>query len=109
MYTLPYQGAPREDINYGSRLDLGLPPTKLLLRLTEQLLQSSCYTYNRWFSSRPRSPVKYSVLCKYKHAVYYVTNCSTEVGKILFFLFFVEDGVTCGKMLLDCIYNTMLD
>ena len=55
--------------------------------------QSSCYTYNRWFSSRPRSPVKHSVLCKYKH-VYYVTNCSTEVGEhpILFFLFFVEES-----------------
>ena len=25
-------------LNYGSRLDVGLPPTKLLLRLTEQLL-----------------------------------------------------------------------
>ena len=48
--------------------------------------RSSCYTYNRWFSSRPRFPVKHSVLCKYKH-VYYVTNCRTEVGEhpILFF------------------------
>ena len=55
--------------------------------------KSSCYTYNRWFSSRPRSPVKHSVLCKYKH-VYYGTNCSTEVGEhpILFFLFFVEES-----------------
>ena len=54
--------------------------------------QSSCYTYNRWFSSRPTSPVKHSVLCKYKH-VYYVTNCSTEVGEhpILFF------SVLCGS------------
>ena len=25
-------------LNYGSRFDVGLPPTKLLLRLTEQLL-----------------------------------------------------------------------
>ena len=40
MYTLPYQGAPggRTGLNYGSRLDVGLPPTKLQLRLTEQLL-----------------------------------------------------------------------
>ena len=40
MYTLPYQGAPggRTRLNYGSRLDVGLPPTKLLLRLIEQLL-----------------------------------------------------------------------
>ena len=37
---LPYQGAPGggKRLNYGSRLDVGLPPTKLLLRLTEQLL-----------------------------------------------------------------------
>ena len=35
-----YQGAPGggKRVNYGSRLDVGLPPTKLLLRLTEQLL-----------------------------------------------------------------------
>ena len=34
------------------------------------------------------------MLCKYKN-VYYVTNCSTEVGEhpILFFLFFVEVAV----------------
>ena len=25
-------------LNYGSRLDVGLPPTKLLLRLTEQMV-----------------------------------------------------------------------
>ena len=62
---------------------MGLPPTKLLLRLTKRL--------HVWFSSRPRSPVKHSVLCKYN--TYYVTNCSTEVGEhpILFFLFFVEE------------------
>ena len=38
--TIKYQGAPggRTRLNYGSRLDVGLPPTKLLLRLTEQLL-----------------------------------------------------------------------
>ena len=40
------------------------------------------------------STVKHSVLCKNKH-VYYVTNCSTEVGEhpTLFFLFFVEETV----------------
>ena len=76
-------------LNYGRRLDVGLPPTKLLLRLTEQLLH-----VQQMFSSRPPSPVKHSVLCKYKH-VYYVTNCSTEVGEhpILLFLFFVEVAV----------------
>ena len=40
MHTLPYQGTPDggKRLNYGSRLGVGLPPTKLLLRLTEQLL-----------------------------------------------------------------------
>ena len=65
--------------------------------------KSSCYTYNRWFSSRPRSPVKHSVLCKYKH-VYYVTNCSTEVGEhpILFFLFFVEESSKRAAKTIAC-------
>ena len=65
--------------------------------------QSSCYTYSRWFSSRPRSPVKHSVLCKYKH-VYYVTNCSTEVGEhpILFFLFFVEESSKRAAKTIAC-------
>ena len=40
MNTLSYQGTPGggKRLNYGSRLGVGLPPTKLLLRLTEQLL-----------------------------------------------------------------------
>ena len=65
--------------------------------------KSSCYTYNRWFSSRPRSPVKHSVLCKYKH-VYYVTNCSTGVGEhpILFFLFFVEESSKRAAKTIAC-------
>ena len=50
---------------------------------------------------RPRSPVKHSVLCKYKH-VYYVTNCSTEVGKILFFLFFVEESSKRAAKTIAC-------
>ena len=43
-----------------------------LVGLTWVCLQLNCccdsqsnYTYNMWFSSRPRSPVKHSVLCKY--------------------------------------------
>ena len=86
MYTLPYKGAPGggKRLNYGSRLDVGLPPTKLLLRLTEQLL----YVQHMVFVEATfPSTVKHSVLCKNKY-VYYVTNCSTEVGEhpILFFL-----------------------
>ena len=69
-----------------------------LVGLTCVCLQLNCccdsqsrYMYNRWFSARPRSPVKHSVLCKYN--TYYVTNCSTEVGEhpILFF------SVLCGR------------
>ena len=53
----------------------------------------SSYTYNISFPSRPRFPVKHSVLCKY-NTYYYVTNCSTEVEErpILFFLGFVEES-----------------
>ena len=87
MYTLPYQGAPGggKRLNYGSRLDVGLPPTKLLLPLTEQLL----YVQQMVFvEATLPSTVKHSVLCK-NNRVYYVTNycCSTEVGEhpILFF------------------------
>ena len=38
MHSLPYQGAPGagKRLNYSNRLGVGLPPTKLLLRLTEQ-------------------------------------------------------------------------
>ena len=63
-------------------------PTKLLLRLTEQLLHVQQMVFVEATFS-----VKHSVLCKYKH-VYYVTSCSTEVGEhaILFFLFFVEES-----------------
>ena len=70
-----------------------------LIDLTWVCLQLNCccdsqsiYSYNRSFPSRPRFPVKHSVLCKYN--TYYVTNCSTEVGEhpILFFLFFVEES-----------------
>ena len=85
MYTLPYQGAPGggQRLKYGSRLDVGLPPTKLLLRLTEQLLHVQQMVF---VEATFPSTVKHSVLCKNKH-VYYVTNCSTEVGEhpILFF------------------------
>ena len=85
MYTLPYQGAPSggKRLNYGSRLDVGRPPTKLLLRLTEQLLHVQQMVFVK--ATFP-STVKHSVLCKNKH-VYYVANCSTEVGEhpILFF------------------------
>ena len=90
MHTLPYQGAP----GGGKRLNyvVGLAWVCLQLNCCCDS-QSSCYTYNIWFSSRSRSPVKHSVLCKYKH-VYYVTNCNPEVGQhpILFFLFFVEES-----------------
>ena len=86
MYTLPYQGAPGggKRFNYGSRLDVGLPPTKLLLRLTEQLLHVQQMVFVE--ATFPSTTVKHSVLCKNKH-VYYVTNCSTEVGEhpMLFF------------------------
>ena len=78
--TIPRRAAGR--LNYGSRLNVGLPPTKLLLRLTEQLLHVQQMVFVEvTFPSKA-----YSVLCKYKH-VYYVTNCSTEVGEhpILFF------------------------
>ena len=85
MYTLPYQGAPGggKRLNYGSRVDVGLPQTKLLLRLTEQLLHVQQMVF---VEATFPSTVKHSVLCKNKH-VYYVTNCSTEVGEhpILFF------------------------
>ena len=64
-----------------------------LVGLTWVCLQLNCccdsqnsYTYNRWFSSRPRSPVKHSVLWKYN--TYYVTNCSTEVGGHVLYFFF---------------------
>ena len=91
MYTLPYQGAPDggKRLNYGSRLDVGLPPTKLLLRLTEQLLHVQQMVF---VEATFPSTVKHSVLCKNKH-VYYVTNCSTEVGEhpMFFFLFFMEE------------------
>ena len=86
MYTSPYQGAPGggKRLNYGSRLDVGLPPTKLLLlRLTEPLLHVQQTVF---VEATFPSTVKHLVLCKNKH-VYYVTNCSTEVGEhpILFF------------------------
>ena len=92
MYTLPYQGAPGggKRLNYGSRLDVGLPQSKLLLRLTEQLLHVQPMVF---VEVTFPSTVKHSVLCKNKH-VYYVTNCSTEVGEhpLLFFLLFVEES-----------------
>ena len=65
-----------------------------LVGVTWVCLQLNCccdpqsnYTYNRWFSSRPRSSVKHWLVCKYN--TYYVTNCSTKVGEhpILFFCF----------------------
>ena len=67
---------------------MGLPPTKLLLRLTEQLLHVQQMVFvEATFPSKALGAVQY------KH-VYYVTNCSTEVGEhpILFFLFFVEES-----------------
>ena len=51
---------------------MGLPPTKLLLRLKGQLLIQQVHSVEAM-----RFPVKHSVLCKY--STYYVTNCSTEV------------------------------
>ena len=68
-------------LNYGSRLDVGLPPTKLLLRLTEQLLHVQEMVFvEATFPSKALGTVQD------KH-IYYVTNCSTEVGEhpILFF------------------------
>ena len=61
MYTLPYQGAPGggKRLNYGSRLDVGLPPTKLLLRLTEQLLHVQQMVF---VEATFPSTVKHSVL-----------------------------------------------
>ena len=101
MYTLPYQGAPGggKRLNYGSRLDVGLPPTKLLLRLTEQLL----HVQQMVFVEATFPSVRHSVLCKYKH-VYYVTNCSTEVGEhpILFFLFFVKESSKRAAKTIAC-------
>ena len=96
MYTLPYQGAPRggKRLNYGSRLDAGLPPTKLLLLHVQQMV---------FVEATFPSTVKHSVLFKNKH-VYYVTNCSTEVGEhpILFFLFFVEEGSKRAAKTIAC-------
>ena len=93
MYTLPYQGAPGggKRLNYGSRLDVGLPPTKLLLRLIEQLLHVQQMVF---VEVTFPSTVKHSVLCKNKH-VYYVTNWSTEVEEhpILFFCYLWKRAV----------------
>ena len=90
MHTLSYQGAASggKRLNDNSRLDGSLPPTKLMLRLTEQL-----HVQQMVFVEATRSPVKHSVLCKY-NTYFEITNCSTEVGEhpILFFLlFFVEE------------------
>ena len=102
MHTLPYQGAPGggKRLNYGSRLDVGLPPTKLLLRLIEQLLHVQQMVF---VEVTFPSTVKHSVLCKNKH-VYYVTNCSTEVGEhpILFFLLFVEESSKRAAKTIAC-------
>ena len=103
MYTLPYQGASGggKRLNYGSRLDVGLSPTKLLrLRLTEQLLHVQQMVF---VEAAFPSTVKHSVLCKNKH-VYYVTNCSAEVGEhpILFFLFFVEESSKRAAKTIAC-------
>ena len=79
---------------------MGLPPTKLLLRLTEQLLHVQQMVF---VETTFPSTVKHSVLYKYKH-VYYVTNCSTEVGEhpILFFLFFVEESSKRAAKTIAC-------
>ena len=69
---IPRRAGRREDIEL-----VGL--TWVCLRLNCCCDSQSSYTYNIWFSSRPRSPVKHSVLCKYNTC--YVTNCSTEVGE----------------------------
>ena len=70
----------------------GIELSILLVGLTLVCLQLNCccnsqssYSYNIPFPSRPRFPVKHSVLCRYNK--YYVTNCSTEIGEqqILFF------------------------
>ena len=83
MYTLPYQGAPGggKRLNYGSRLDVGLPPTKLLLRLTEQLLHVQQMVF---VEATFPSTVKHSVLCKNKH-VYYVTVVLKLESTLYFF------------------------
>ena len=85
-------------LNYGSRLDVGLPPTKLLLRLTEQLLHVQQMVFvEATFPSKALGTVQV------KH-IYYVTNCSTEVGEhpILFFLFFVEESSKRAAKTIAC-------
>ena len=114
MYTLPYQGAPggRKRLDYGSRVDVGLPPTKLLLRLTEQLLHVQQMVF---VEATFPSTVKHSLLCKNKH-VYYVTNCiiiinSTDVGEhpILFFQFFVEESSKRAAKTILVLAESMLE
>ena len=87
MHTLPYQGTPDggKRLDYGSRLGVGLPPTKLLLRLTEQLIHVQQMVF-------------------VEAMVYYVTNCSTEVGQhsIIFFLFFVEESSKRAAKTIAC-------
>ena len=91
MYTLPYKGAPggRTRLNYGSRLDVGPPPTKLLLRLTEQLLHVQQMVF-------VEATFRKALACCASintYIMYLVTNyCSTEVGEhpILF-------SVLCGS------------
>ena len=65
MYTLPYQGAAGggKRMKYGSRLDVDLPPTKLLLRLTEQLLhvQHMVFIEAATFPSKALGAVQVSV------------------------------------------------
>ena len=101
MYTLPYQGAAGggKRLNYGSRLDVGLPPTKLLLRLTEQLLHVQQMVFVE--ATFPSTVITRG--CLNKH-VYYVTNCCTEVGEhpILFFLFFVEESSKRAAKTIAC-------
>ena len=82
-------------LNYGSRLNVGLPPTKLLLRLTEQLLhvQQMVFVEATFPSNKAFGAVQ--VLTPY-------TNCSTEVGKILFFLFFVEESSERAAKTIAC-------
>ena len=87
----------------------GIELSILLVGLTLVCLQLNCcynsqssYSYNIPFPSRPRFPVKHSVLCKYNK--YYVTNCSTEIGEqhILFFLGFVEESSKRAPQTIAC-------
>ena len=77
--TKQKRAGPRGEIEvFNSRLDEGLPPTKLLLRLTEQLLVQHIVSVEATFPSKALGGVQVQHVLR---------NCSTEVGEqpILFF------------------------